>query len=1050
MHLKLVTYLLYAFGFILPQVLYAQKNAPVAGDAAQLVDLLKKDYNSIDPTNIKDELVKDRSQVIAIFKSYMTDEQKDNLFKDSTYKNIANNSNAQKNYKIAQQSLSTYSALNISSPAKDTFAARAYTIQIAELSKKVEDKKENVYYEKFKIDSAELLILRKNFSDENKYAEFIINQFINKYETTNTNGADAFAKSNPNNSLQKGIPFLGGDMGFETAIEGLSKFLAKRIKEELTTEVINKIKERLENPRGDDPLAELKVLLPRTNAYLLTFKASQVTSFPNEIKQYIEDDFNHILENMGGLRYTPRIQRLITDNPDADFALEALELIPILSKIKNPIDYFEIIGNSRNLSRWSESDDPIRFNIANTLKLSCMLAHSFTIIENGQSRFAGNEFISTYSSDLNFFLIYVAFLYQQNIKYYDINFIIADNNFKLTTIKNPSQPVVSNKNSNQVKLPISIGMEKLIKTFNENKIEEIKDDRKFFETIFNHLGQNTEKVYASALDIRKANKIGAKIGADTVYTFIKSIIDLVEEVTFASDTLVNYFMAKAEIIQMNMTKISIDYSNGKKPVYTFTSDTGAKNIHSFQLKKKTEPYFKVANKTNDIVLDLQKKNYATAIIKALEIPGELMSNNLSPQLNILKNTITLLPAIETQWLTKNWYKKNWYAVEWCNVMHFIKIAKADSLYDIGNKIASSSNIIYDELNKIKNYYFLYYENDEDQTLIKYIVSFMELVNQMKVKGSLGTNGISRLTVFPELFENKTFQRIVISFYSNLRIDEFAENLEKEMNQMVLNRNGISKNIFRSGEADSLKINFLNYVDAAFNYLTNNDKEKFINANSTFKNTTTDLLLRVPEKSELHINESVLKLIHFINDMALSENSDDIEKAIEAFALPSGSYSNKREAKFNISVNSFPGILPALEITWKDKNNYSAFSPAFTAPVGLSFTWGSKSGFSQGIFVPVIDLGAITSMYFSDNIDTDTTSVRTLPEFSFLSIFSPGVYYHLGIKKSPLSFNVGAQYGPGLREITDSGDSNIYESIRIGIGIVLDIPLLNLYTKPRFD
>ena len=143
-------------------------------------------------------------------------------------------------------------------------------------------------------------------------------------------------------------------------------------------------------------------------------------------------------------------------------------------------------------------------------------------------------------------------------------------------------------------------------------------------------------------------------------------------------------------------------------------------------------------------------------------------------------------------------------------------------------------------------------------------------------------------------------------------------------------------------------------------------------------------------------------------------------------------------------------MPALELTWKNKVCYGNFSPAFTAPIGLSFAWGTKRGYSHGIFVSIIDIGALTRMQLTNNGDNDTTSASTLPKFDFQSIFAPGIYYHLGFRNTPLSLNIGGQYGPGLRAVMNNGDTKIYESVRIGACLVLDIPLLNLDTKPRFN
>jgi hypothetical protein len=1010
------------------QLSFAQKNAPVAGDAALLVDLLKKDYNSIDPSTREDELAKDRALVIATFKAYMTEKQRREFDKSATVAGIIASTTKQKEYKTTQQKLTTLNSLKENAVVKDFNEAKRMADTIAKLTTQLENKRELMYIEKYETDNNEMECLRESYKSENKYAEYIISQFKNKFTSVNDKRLDGSAKSNPNSSVQKAIPFLGGDMGFEVVIEGLSKFLAKRIKEELTTHVIDKVKEWLKNPGEDDPLAELKVLLPRTNNYLLEFKASQVTSFPNEIKQYIEDDFNHIIENMGGLRNTPRIQRAIAGNPDLDFALEALELIPTLSKIKDPIDYFETLESSRNLSRWrNDETNPVKFNIAAAIQLSSMLAHSLTIIESGQPRFAGSDFINTYGADLNFYLLYVGFLHQQNNKYYNVRFIIkTDNPINLTTVKDPSGTNKPGTSVDQFIFPLSAGIGKLIEDLDTTNLKQLDTDRKFFETTFTQIGKNAEKVYASALEIKKANKKGDKIGADTVYTFVKSIIELAEEVTFAGDTLVNYLIPKLNLTEKgkSITAITIDYTKST-PTSTLTSTIGTETIKPFKLKEKAKPYFKVANTTNEIVLDLQKKKYATAVIKALELTAGVIPNKLT-------QSITAIPNLQNMPV----------ALEWHAILPLITGTTTGTSVTVNAPIASSATLMEAELNKISIYYQK--NSASGAPMLDDIKKLIVFVGQMKTAGPI-TFDATKLPEVKALLSNSGFHKIVISYYAGISIDELATKLENELNQATFRINDEERNVFTEQEAEDLKIDFLTYVDAAFQYLMDNNPANFNTANTAFKNTVTALLLRAPEKFNLHINERVLKLIHFVNDMAVSQNSDDVAKAIEAFALPAGSYSIKRDAIFNVSINSYPGILPSCELTWKKSDVITgSFSPAFTVPVGLSLTW-SGNGHSHGMYIPIIDVGSYTRMH----LDSDTAS-QTLPEFNFTNLFSPGLYYHWGFKKTPLSLHIGAQYGPNLKQIKSDGSAKIYESIRIGAGLVIDIPLLNLHTKPRLE
>jgi hypothetical protein len=117
-------------------------------------------------------------------------------------------------------------------------------------------------------------------------------------------------------------------------------------------------------------------------------------------------------------------------------------------------------------------------------------------------------------------------------------------------------------------------------------------------------------------------------------------------------------------------------------------------------------------------------------------------------------------------------------------------------------------------------------------------------------------------------------------------------------------------------------------------------------------------------------------------------------------------------------------------------------------VGLAISWGSKTGNTDGIFIPIIDVGAVTRLRLNAAAD----SASALPELAFKNIFSPGLYYTHGFKKSPFAINVGFQYGPQLQEVITSASgvqsTKLYDSIRFGVGFVFDIPLFNLSTKPR--
>lgn len=194
------------------------------------------------------------------------------------------------------------------------------------------------------------------------------------------------------------------------------------------------------------------------------------------------------------------------------------------------------------------------------------------------------------------------------------------------------------------------------------------------------------------------------------------------------------------------------------------------------------------------------------------------------------------------------------------------------------------------------------------------------------------------------------------------------------------------------------------------------------------------------------NDQVLKKLFkygsFMAAVTQAKSSDEVESAIEAIALPAGSFRIKREAATNISINAYAGFFVGGEqVTTLDKS--PVFAYGITAPVGVAFSTSGKCGFSHSLFLSVIDLGALASFRLTND------SVSQVPTIKLQNILSPGLFYSLGLKNLPLSINLGAQIGPNLREVTAARNNyadNLYW--RFSAGLVVDIPLLNIKTRPR--
>jgi hypothetical protein len=204
-------------------------------------------------------------------------------------------------------------------------------------------------------------------------------------------------------------------------------------------------------------------------------------------------------------------------------------------------------------------------------------------------------------------------------------------------------------------------------------------------------------------------------------------------------------------------------------------------------------------------------------------------------------------------------------------------------------------------------------------------------------------------------------------------------------------------------------------------------------------------------NESKFTQNILKYGTFAASVAQAQNSDDVEAAIEAIALPSGSYTIKRESKSNISLNAFVGGYAGGEFMPALKTNQLAFSAGLTAPVGVAFSWGgikcrsNHGGKSFSIFLPLIDVGALAAFRINDD------SSKVASEITLANIISPGIYFYWGFGKCPISIGLGGQLGPQLRDITaTAADINSSQNyyFRFGLNIAVDIPVLNLSTKSK--
>ncbi|MCE2935506.1 MAG: hypothetical protein ACK5V5_12805 [Cyclobacteriaceae bacterium] len=196
------------------------------------------------------------------------------------------------------------------------------------------------------------------------------------------------------------------------------------------------------------------------------------------------------------------------------------------------------------------------------------------------------------------------------------------------------------------------------------------------------------------------------------------------------------------------------------------------------------------------------------------------------------------------------------------------------------------------------------------------------------------------------------------------------------------------------------------------------------------------------------NDELIRYGTFMANVAQAQNSNEVQAAIEAVALPVGSASIKRKSARNISLNAYVGLAGGYEYNSSTDEWKGTFG--INTPVGIAFSRGHykeqkacfKERGSSTLFVSLVDIGAFSTYRFNDS------QTEELPDVTLANIFAPGLYYVYGFPKTPVSLGVGGQLGPQLRELTTTAATNNGFNGSLRIFLAMDIPLINFFTKSR--
>ncbi|MDP9230376.1 MAG: hypothetical protein M3O67_06870, partial [Bacteroidota bacterium] len=258
--------------------------------------------------------------------------------------------------------------------------------------------------------------------------------------------------------------------------------------------------------------------------------------------------------------------------------------------------------------------------------------------------------------------------------------------------------------------------------------------------------------------------------------------------------------------------------------------------------------------------------------------------------------------------------------------------------------------------------------------------------------------------------------------------------------MAKNANNLYKNIFTKNYNNAV-MNVYNILDQVFTNSKNLANEK-INRLKAEGVSTTDIekkfetATRVENLPNTKVIGAILKYGNFMASVVKAGSANEVQNAIEAAALPAGSYSIKQRSALNISVNGYIGYAFAY--------NGGLYAHGVYAPVGICLSRGLNKKYAGAIsfFVSFIDVGSIASYRI-----TNSPTEELKQEVRLESILSPSAQFILGLPKLPLAVCAGWRLTPKLFYSNQQGFTTIKPQNVFNLAILVDIPIFNIHNKP---
>lgn len=252
-------------------------------------------------------------------------------------------------------------------------------------------------------------------------------------------------------------------------------------------------------------------------------------------------------------------------------------------------------------------------------------------------------------------------------------------------------------------------------------------------------------------------------------------------------------------------------------------------------------------------------------------------------------------------------------------------------------------------------------------------------------------------------------------------------------------NELYKSIY-SKNYNSAILNAYNILDQIFNHKDSLAIESSISRKLDTQSTTRlkDSVKSI-ETPPAKTIEAILKYGNFMAAIVKAESGAEVQSALEAAALPAGSYSVKQKSVFNLSVNGYIGYTwDFLHFPFKEP-----YANGIYAPIGISATLGSKRphGFSFTLFSSIIDVGSLATYRLENGNDEELKQ-----EVRLESIFSPSAQLFVEYGGWPLAVGGGWRLTPKLFYSNDETFTTVAPKNVFNFSILVDIPFFTIINK----